>query len=320
MKLAIINEAYQGGATRCARALVSGLQGKHQIRYFPEGTPEPIGQVLSALTAYQPDVVHCHSYYGRLPYYSLALVSRRYPTCFTPHDPRPIGTFHETCWDCSRHRTCFHCPLLPAHLRYSGLLNSYFRLRSYKRLVHRLTHSSLRLIAPSKWLKARLEMTELGRFEVHHIPNGVDTTRFARVVGARPLLGLPDDRKIILHVAYAGKPWTSVRRKGMTYLADAFVSLVLPRYPDALLVIVGEGLVPNHPNVRPMASVSNERLAAYYSAADVYVLATVADNLPYTVLEAMACETPVVASRVGGIPEQVEDGTTGLLVPPRDVP
>ncbi|MFN8624795.1 MAG: glycosyltransferase [Candidatus Binatia bacterium] len=319
MKLAIVNELFEAGATRCARDLEAGLRGRHQVRYFPEARSDTVGTLLSGLREYDPHLVHCHSYYGQFPYHLLALISQRYPTCFTPHDPRPIGTFQDACWDCSRNRTCFDCPLLPSAIRYSGLLNRYFRMRSKKQIVHYLTHSSTQLIISSKWLEARLRNTELKRFRMHHVPYGIDAGKFHHVGGARRALGLPEDKKVVLHVAYEARPWNWNPRKGMNYLAEAFVKLVLARYPDALLMVAGEGLVPNHPAVRPMALVPNDRLSLYYSAADVFVAATVADNLPYTVLEAMACEIPVVASRVGGIPEEVADGETGLLVPPKDV-
>lgn len=318
MRLAIVNERFEGGATRCAVDLLTGLRAEHDVRYFPRGKTETIRTLLSALRAFDPDVVHCHSFYGYFPYHFLAIVSRKYPTCFTPHDPRPIGTFQTVCWDCSHNRTCFNCPLLPPMVRYSGILNRYFGKRSKKHIVHVLTKPETQLIAPSRWLEARLRKTELKRFRIHHIPYGIDETKFRHVPDARRVLGIPEDKKVILHVAYEARPWEWNQRKGMNYLAEAFLKAVLPKYPDAVLCVVGEGLVPNHPNVRPMASVSNDRLATYYSAADVYAAATLADNLPYTVLEAMACGTPVVASRVGGIPEEVEDGRTGFLVPARD--
>ena len=59
-------------------------------------------------------------------------------------------------------------------------------------------------------------------------------------------------------------------------------------------------------------------VARYYQAADVYIHAARADTFPNTVLEALACGTPVVATAVGGIPEQIEDGMTGFLVSPGD--
>src|SRR5439155_26173269 len=61
-----------------------------------------------------------------------------------------------------------------------------------------------------------------------------------------------------------------------------------------------------------------EAVARYYQAADLYLHAARADTFPNTILEALACGTPVVATALGGIPEQIDDGRTGLLVPPAD--
>ena len=62
----------------------------------------------------------------------------------------------------------------------------------------------------------------------------------------------------------------------------------------------------------------NERVAEFYQAADLYIHASRADSFPTSILEALACETPVVATAVGGIPEQIIDGETGVLTPPGD--
>jgi glycosyltransferase involved in cell wall biosynthesis len=56
-------------------------------------------------------------------------------------------------------------------------------------------------------------------------------------------------------------------------------------------------------------------VAQYYRASDLYIHVAKAETFPNTVLEAMACGVPVIASNVGGIPEQVDDGITGLLIP-----
>jgi glycosyltransferase involved in cell wall biosynthesis len=60
------------------------------------------------------------------------------------------------------------------------------------------------------------------------------------------------------------------------------------------------------------------RLATYYQAADVVLHAAHADNFPCVILEALACGTPVIATAVGGIPEEIDDGVTGWLVPKGD--
>jgi glycosyltransferase involved in cell wall biosynthesis len=79
--------------------------------------------------------------------------------------------------------------------------------------------------------------------------------------------------------------------------------------------VAGELLLPNHPRIRGLGYVAKDDLPLWYSAATTYVLPSLGDNLPYTILEAMGCECPVVATAVGGIPEQVEDGKTGILMP-----
>ena len=76
----------------------------------------------------------------------------------------------------------------------------------------------------------------------------------------------------------------------------------------------GEGIGPAEVRFVPY-QMDPAAVACYYQAADVYVHAARADTFPNTVLEALACGKPVVATAVGGIPEQIEDGRTGFLVP-----
>jgi glycosyltransferase involved in cell wall biosynthesis len=85
-----------------------------------------------------------------------------------------------------------------------------------------------------------------------------------------------------------------------------------------LFIALGEGGHSEHIGRAEVRGVPFERdatvVAQYYQAADVYAHAARADTFPNTVLEAMACGTPVVATAVGGIPEQVRDQQTGFLV------
>ena len=129
MHIAIIHENYGAGAARCAQDLRRELGGRHEIYYFPRTNDgETAEGILSELSKVRPDVVNCHSFYSHLPYEFLASVSSRYPTCFTVHDPRPIGTMQVVCWTCEENATCLRCPLINRQWR-QLLRNPYYRER-----------------------------------------------------------------------------------------------------------------------------------------------------------------------------------------------
>lgn len=320
LRIAFVNESYTAGATRCALDLVNGMkQLGHDVHYYPDSSAPTRESLMRDLGAFRPDVVHLHSFYGDYPYELLADVSQRYASCFTPHDPRPIGSMDVACWECNFANTCFECPLVSPRRRQTIVLNSFYWQRRQKRSTHARCGGGLHLAFPSAWLQRRFQDTELGRFASSTIPLGIDTERFRCVPGAKNRLDWPSDQPVILHVAHSPEFGAANPRKGLVYLAKAFVQQVLPEFPKARLVVVGDGQVPNHPRIQGAGSASQEELILYYSAADIFVSATLADNLPYTVLEAMACGRPVVASRVGGIPEEVEDGVSGILVEKENV-
>ena len=136
-------------------------------------------------------------------------------------------------------------------------------------------------------------------------------------VFSREVVGIPQDAAVILFVA----DWPAVHRKGISVLVDAVNEL---RYwPNLLLVSVGHdvpvldgALACAH---RHLGRVDNDHfLSMIYSAADVFAIPSRQDNLPNTVLEAMACGTPVVGFEVGGITDMVRPGMTGLLAPAHD--
>ncbi len=317
MKIAIIHENCDSGAARCARDLERGLAASHEVVYFPHDGWSSADQILRELDSFRPDAINCHSFYSHLPYSFLTRVSKRYPTCFTVHDPRPIGSIEIPCWDCDRNTWCLRCPLVRGRWR-KLLANRYFRKRSWKRFQHLLCGRDLRVVSPSHWIRDRLEHQELRRFELKFIPYGIDLERFRPIPEARERLGLSPDTPLVLHVAASEGTGQYSERKGLRYLAAAFQSHVIPRVPGAVLAVAGEDSVPNHPWVRPIGKIAQSDLPVWLSAAHIFVSATLADNLPYTILEAMGCGRPVIASSIGGVPEQVIDGENGLLVPSRD--
>jgi glycosyltransferase involved in cell wall biosynthesis len=135
---------------------------------------------------------------------------------------------------------------------------------------------------------------------------------------ARQMLGLPFGVELVLF----GAAGLADPRKGFAYLKAALLGLRSKR-PNLQLVVFGGELQQNEMDdlgipVHSLGKIGDELTTAIaYSAADVFVAPSLEDNLPNTVLEASMCGTPVVAFRVGGIPDLVEDGVTGLLVEPR---
>lgn len=155
------------------------------------------------------------------------------------------------------------------------------------------------------------------------VPNGVDRGLFLPRdrTQARTLLGLPEHGKVLLFVGRLE------REKGLDELTSAFRELVRKSAETISLVIVGDGSMATRlslqcndvPNVVLAGARPPEDVAQYLAAADVLVLPSWAEGTPNVILEALAAGRPIVATHVGGIPDVVRHGHTGLLVPPRDV-
>src|SRR5476649_1983410 len=161
MRIAIIHELWGAGAARCAQDLRRELGRAHEICYFPRSNSyETVDGILNELARFVPDVVNCHSFYGNLPYEFLSIVSQRYATVFTVHDPRPIGTLQVECWACDQNAACRRCPLVGSTWR-QFLRNPYYNQRKVKREVHARCPSTMQIVAPSRWMMKRLKDREL---------------------------------------------------------------------------------------------------------------------------------------------------------------
>ena len=161
--------------------------------------------------------------------------------------------------------------------------------------------------------------------KVHTIRNGVDLARFRQgdKDECRRLLALRRDGAILLSVG------NLVPLKGHVMMIDA-IARIRASGNDATLVVVGIGpemsrlkrrastLGMDHA-VRFVGHVDNEELWRWYSAADALILASSREGWPNVLLESMACGTPVVATKVGGVSEIVSDPVAGELVRTRDV-
>ena len=203
-------------------------------------------------------------------------------------------------------------------------VNLIGRMPDLAPLVKEVLVGSKRLVAVSAALAQA--MRDLGAPEVTVIPNGVDATRFRPMdrAAARRELRLGEG-PLILSVG------NLVPNKGMDHLVRA---LALASDPGstaarATLAIVGRGPEEErlrrlarelglHDRVRLAGVVAHESLGSWYAAADLFALATEREGWPNVILESIACGTPVVATRVGGVPEILRSEQVGLMVEPTD--
>jgi glycosyltransferase involved in cell wall biosynthesis len=179
-------------------------------------------------------------------------------------------------------------------------------------------------LTPCEWLQRKVSQSILAPAvaESRIIPNGVDLGTFGPgdKAGARSAVGLPAHACVLLFSAntVVGNVWKDYRT-----MRAALARLAEQHHGSPLLFVALGDSRPNEQLGRALIRFvpfeSNPKVVAlYYQAADIYVHAARADTFPNTVLEALACGTPVVATAVGGIPEQVDDGQDGFLVPAGD--
>lgn len=179
-----------------------------------------------------------------------------------------------------------------------------------------------RILSVSEDLKLHIVNLGIDKNKVHVVPNGVDIGKFkpAGKAHARSILNLPRDKNIVLFVGALRKI------KGVDYLIEAAHSFV---DKDTYLFMVGrdDGLKKNLEKrahelkianyIKFTGPVNHEDIPLWISASDILVLPSLSEGRPNVILEALACEVPVVATDVGGIPELMVDGETGYLVPPK---
>lgn len=263
------------------------------------------------------DVVNLHWIARYVDYEAFfSTVPRRTPVVWRVADMNPItgGCHYDE--GCGRFRSgCGACPQLGSN-RPDDLSSQIWKRkqRAFQDVEARRVH----FVALNKWMASNLvQHPFLHKFPVSIIPNGLDTEVFAprNRRFARESLGLPPDATIILFVAAV----VQIRYKGFMVLTEALSGLKTRK--DILLVSVGTKPVLNldlsHVH---LGQITDDRLLALaYSAADLFVIPSLYDNSPNTVLEAMACGIPVVGFETSGVPDMVRHGMTGLLVPRGDV-
>lgn len=303
-----------GRARPTVEQLLSGispsrLNGPFSAACLPERLTAQIAQAA-------PHIVHLHWVARMMRLESLRHF--RVPLVWTMHDS---WAFTGGCYlpgACTRYRErCGSCPVLASDREQD--LSRRIWLRKKKAWAD----LNLTVVAPSRWMAERVRSSSLFHdLRIEVIPNGLETDLFrpADKHGAREALSLPPGKKLIL---FGAKGATSDRNKGFHLLAEALRELTATgRLRDtAELAVFGLGEADRLPELAFPAhrlgwQGDDTTLALLYAAADVFVLPSLQENLPYTVMEAMACGTPCVAFNQGGVPDLVDHRENGYLAEP----
>jgi glycosyltransferase involved in cell wall biosynthesis len=266
-----------------------------------------VGTVAAYLASRPPDIVHNHMYRAELVGTRAALALEELGLA----RPYTVGTVHSS------------------------------RIRSVddRDVLRRLTPHMDRLIAVSRSIVGKLGREGRTGAPVSLIYNGVDLERYDH---QEAHCTLPEDYGFPPDVPVTGVVARLEPEKGHATLVEAW-PMVLDRVPEARLLIVGEGSLRASLEARCRAlgllgdeaaprvgtrgapeaarvifTGRRDDVPAVTAALDVSVLPSYREALGLSILEAMALSRPVVASAVGGIPEMIEHGRTGLLVPPHD--
>jgi glycosyltransferase involved in cell wall biosynthesis len=309
-----------GGPTRFR----SRLQvGKRLDRFWGiEDFRFPGSWQLLTLPGQRPDVLHCHNLHGGyFDLRALQWLSKHVPVVLTLHDAWLLSGHCAHSFDCERWITgCGDCPDLTIYPAVRRDATGY----NWKRKRDIFAKSRLHVATPSKWLMQKVEksIVAVGMREARIIPNGVDVSIFRPVdsAAARAALEINPEARVVLFAAQA--PRQNVWKDYQT-VRDA-VALIGQRMKEHRVVFLALGQDPAPEEIGPVDvrfvpyQSELESVARCYQAADVYVHASRADTFPNTIIESLACGTPVVATAVGGIPEQIEDTRTGFLVPAGD--
>lgn len=269
----------------------------------------------------EADVIHLHWVnQGMLSLKAIGkILDSGKPVVWTMHDIWPATAICHYARGCEAFQTeCRHCPLLSGPVRLASQV--------WKRKQRMLAGRRISYVACSKWLADEARKSALLKGQtVTNIPNPIDMHVFHPLdkQSARQSLGLPTDKRIILFVSQR----VTDPRKGMSYFVEA-VRQLAAEHPEmkentVVAILGGQGeavaaqlALPAH----PLGYVSTpQRIVEVYNSADVFVLPSLEDNLPNTLMESMACGVPCVGYQVGGIPEMIDHRQNGYVARFRDV-
>ena len=307
-----------------ARAVFNILAERYLVKFFVKALKTPFSlqwfgrSVIKHPAVKSADIIHLHWVnHGFLsPKFLAQLDELEKPIVWTFHDSNAFTGGCHVRYSCEHfHKECGFCPLLK---------NSHKNDLSHKTWIRKknaYSELNCHIVAPSRWMAQSVKFSSLMGFrEVSVIPNTIETQVFKpyKKAEAKRMLKIPPEKFVLMS---GFMPSKNDKHKGTSYLIGALADLA--SRPGVIkenieLVIFGNKDQANMPEfpfkTTFLGTISNdEHLAKCYSAADVFITPSLEDNLPNTVMEALACATPVVAFNTGGIPDMVKHLENGYI-------
>lgn len=256
------------------------------------------------------DIVHLHNIHG---YYidleDLFGVIKKYnkPVVWTLHDMWPLTGRCAYSFKCEKWKNkCGDCKFKELYPK-TIFDRSKSALELKKKIIGSLNRDQLTIVTPSQWLADLCRESYLKKFKIQVVNNGIENTKIDKSkFELREKYNIDLKKKIVLFVAADAND----ERKGIKYILD-----VIPKCEDYLFVSIGKKLENiNYDNFIQLGYISDRmKINEVYSMADVFVITSLEDNFPTTVIEAFSNSTPVIGFNIGGIPEQVTNDVGIIL-------
>lgn len=274
--------------------------------------------LYSQIVQIDPDIINLHWVnHEFVQIETLAKFNK--PIVWTFHDMWAFTGGCHYSQQCDRYtESCGACPQLGSQKNWD--LSSWV----WQRKAKAWKNLDLTIVTPSQWLaKCAASSSLLQNYPIEVIPNGIDLAKYKPVAQdlARELIDLPKDKLLVLFGAMSA---TKDRRKGFQFLQPALQKLK-SQWQDRLEIVIFGASEPQNPpdlgfKCHYLGRLNDEiALTLAYSAADVMVVPSLEDNLPNTVMEAIACGIPCVTFNIGGMPDMIEHRLNGYLAQPYEI-
>jgi glycosyltransferase involved in cell wall biosynthesis len=268
----------------------------------------------------EADLIHVHNIHGGyIKFDILKSICRIKPVILTLHDMWPFTGHCSHSYDCEKWKNeCRKCPHLNTYPKVFIDTSSF--LLDKKKDIYNIIENKLTITVPCKWMKEKISQSILKNMNYKHINNFADLSIFKPLnsITMRNKYNLSTNKFVI---CFSGG-FLNTKNKGINYLFEALSIMNTDKEKLFLLTLGGKkdySFNIQDINGLNISYKNNEaELAEIYSLSDIYVLPSLAETSSLVTIESLACGLPVVAFKIGGVPEIIDHKENGYLCEPEN--